>query len=139
MTLYSSQTKQARWVKRQRYQYKLFIEGKSGSTMTELRKNLLQDLGFCWDRHSEAWEIRYSELCKFLEENGHTNVPSNHQNTQLATWVKCQRRQYKMRWEEGSVNKKTLLSDERIERLEALGFEWELRSRSKLTSAEPFG
>jgi hypothetical protein len=36
-----------------------------------------------------------------------------------------------MRWEIDSSNKKTLLSKERIQRLEALGFEWELRSRSR--------
>jgi hypothetical protein len=107
------------------------MEGKSESTMTEERINLLQGIGFVWDRHSEAWEMRFSELCIFLEQNGHTNVPSNYPNTQLSTWVKCQRRQYKMHWEVNSGNKKTLLSEERIQRLEALGFEWELRPRSK--------
>jgi hypothetical protein len=107
------------------------MEGKSESTMTEERKTLLEDLGFVWDRHSEAWELRFSELSDFLQEYGHTNVQSNYRNTQLSTWVKCQRRQYKLRWEGDSANKKTLLSEERIHRLEALGFEWELRSRSK--------
>lgn len=133
ITLSKFMSIQARWVKRQRYQYKLFMEGTSGSTMTEERKSLLAELGFVWDRHSEAWEIRYAELLKFLQEHGHTNVPSNYENAQLATWIKCQRRQYKMRWEAGAENKKTLLCDERIQRLEALGFEWELRSRSKAT------
>jgi hypothetical protein len=122
----------ARWVKRQRYQYKLFISGDPASTLTQERIDVLERIGFVWDSHSAAWETRYAELADFLRMNGHTNVPSRYENSQLATWVKCQRRQYKMRKEIGlsiDQKKKTLLSDARIQRLEALGFEWELRTR----------
>ena len=47
----------ARWVKRQRYQYKLKIEGKQ-STMTDDRVVVLEALGFIWDYHGAAWQER---------------------------------------------------------------------------------
>jgi len=117
----------ARWVKRQRYQYKLKAEGKP-STMTDERIVALEQAGFVWDSHGAAWLERWQELVQFQQEFGHANVPSNHpQNPQLATWVKCQRRQYKLFWD----GKPSNMSLERIQRLESVGFEWELRMSHK--------
>jgi hypothetical protein len=113
----------ARWVKRQRYQYKLKNECKP-STMTDERILALERMGFVWDSHGAAWEERWSELGQYQGSTGHCNVPSNYNsNPQLATWVKCQRRQYKFFWD-GKPSNMTL---ERISKLENLGFEWELR------------
>jgi hypothetical protein len=114
----------ARWVKRQRYQYKLKNEGKQ-STMTDQRVVALEDHCFIWDSHGAAWQERWNELCDYKKNNGgHCNVPSNFpSNPQLATWVKCQRRQYKLYWD-GKTSNMTL---GRIAELEKLGFEWELR------------
>lgn len=117
----------ARWVKRQRYQYKLMRDGKS-STMTEERVKALEDIGFVWDSQGAAWGERLAELRQYRQEFGHCNVPSNFsQNPQLATWVKCQRRQYKLH-EEG---KPSNMTPQRVQELESLGFEWELRSYKK--------
>lgn len=117
----------ARWVKRQRYQYKLKAEGKP-STMTDERIVALEQVGFVWDSHGAAWLERWQELVYFQQEFGHANVPSNHpQNPQLATWVKCQRRQYKLFWD----GKPSNMNLERIQRLESVGFEWELRMSHK--------
>lgn len=117
----------ARWVKRQRYQYKLMIEGKA-STMTEERVKALEDIGFVWDSQGAAWEERLTELAEFRQIFQHCNVPSNYShNPQLATWVKCQRRQYKL-YSEGKPSNMTPL---RVQRLLDLGFEWELRSYKK--------
>jgi len=117
----------ARWVKRQRYQYKLKQENKP-STMTDERVAALEQVGFVWDSHGAAWMERWNELCTFVQVYGHANVPSNHpKHPQLATWVKCQRRQYKLFWE-GKPSNMTL---ERLRRLESVGFEWELRVSSK--------
>jgi hypothetical protein len=113
----------ARWVKRQRYQYKLMTSGQQ-STMTRERVKALEDIGFVWDSHGQAWEDRLRELRDYRQAHGDCNVPSNYPpNPQLATWVKCQRRQYKLYWE-GSSSNMTL---ERISDLEKIGFEWELR------------
>eukprot|EP00977_Amphora_coffeiformis_P023500 scaffold13479_cov166-Amphora_coffeaeformis.AAC.12 len=117
----------ARWVKRQRYQYKLMRDGKS-STMTEERVKALEDIGFIWDSQGAAWGERLAELQQYRREFGHSNVPSNFsQNPQLATWVKCQRRQYKLHQE----GKPSNMTPQRVRELENLGFEWELRSYKK--------
>lgn len=114
----------ARWVKRQRYQYKLMQEGKP-STMTEERVKALEEIGFIWDSQGAAWQERLGELTEFRKSFGHTNVPSNYsENCQLATWVKCQRRQYKLYCQ----GKPSNMTADRVKQLENLGFEWELRT-----------
>jgi hypothetical protein len=121
----------ARWVKRQRYQYKLMQEGKA-STMTEDRVKALEDIGFIWDSQGTAWEERLGELRVFRAAFQHCNVPSNYsENKCLSTWVKCQRRQMKL-FREG---KPSNMTPDRIEKLESLGFEWELRSYRKAGSS----
>ena len=120
----------ARWVKRQRYQYKLKNEGKQ-STMTDERIIALEKIGFIWDSHGAAWFDRLNELSDYRKLQGHCNVPSNYpKNPQLATWVKCQRRQYKLFWD-GKTSNMTL---GRIAELEKLGFEWELRAHKSSPS-----
>lgn len=109
----------ARWVKRQRYQYKLQQKG-SISTMTEERIQALESHGFVWDSHHEAFQIRLKELSEYKEVHGHTSVPGNYSNVKLATWCKCQRRQYRL-FQEG---KPCNINMERITELEELGFEW---------------
>ena len=117
----------ARWVKRQRYQYKLKIENKQ-STMTDERVEALEEHGFIWDSHGAAWQERWTELAEYQGLYGNCNVPSKYaSNPQLASWIKCQRRQYKLYFE-GNAN---TTSPERIAELESLGFEWELRKSSK--------
>lgn len=78
----------ARWVKRQRYQYKLKVEGKI-STMTDERVALLENIGFIWDSHAAAWAEKLQELKEYTKLRGDCNVPSTYPgNPQLATWVK---------------------------------------------------
>lgn len=117
----------ARWVKRQRYQYKLMLDGKQ-STMSKERVAALDRIGFVWDSQGASWYDRLDELRAFKSTHGHCNVPSNYEkNTRLAAWVKCQRRQYRL-FQEGKPNNITQL---RIIELEKLGFEWELRSNKR--------
>ena len=113
----------ARWTKRQRYQYKLKQEGKA-STMTDDRISALNELGFVWDSHGSLWEERLNELREFHRTQGHSNVPSQYDvNQKLATWVKCQRRQYKL-FVSGRHSNMTL---DRVSKLEVLDFVWEVR------------
>lgn len=114
----------ARWVKRQRYQYRLRQEGDQTSTMTDYRLKKLEDVGFVWFSHASTWEQRLEELKTFQEENGHCNVPSSYPtNPKLAVWVKCQRRQYKL-FRRG---KSSHMTQPRIEALEEINFKWEIR------------
>ncbi|CAJ1937632.1 unnamed protein product [Cylindrotheca closterium] len=112
-----------RWVKRQRYQYKLLKQGMS-STMTTDRIRKLEAIGFVWDVHAALWEERLAELTEFRKQWGHCNVPSIYKGSPvLATWVKCQRRQYKNKL----LGRKSNITDERIAALERLGFAWGVR------------
>jgi hypothetical protein len=121
----------ARWVKRQRYQYKLKIEGKE-STMTDERVVVLDEHGFIWNSHSAAWQERFNELAEYKELHENCNVPSNYSsNPQLVTWTKCQRRQYKL-YSEGKADTTT---PERIAELERIGFEWVFRRSSKISKS----
>lgn len=111
-------------MKRQRYQYKL-LQQKKQSTLTAARAKILEDVGFVWDSHSALWVERLNELKEFRKIHGHCNVPSSYpENNQLSTWVKCQRRQYKLF---KSDKKRSNLNAERIAALETLGFEWDGR------------
>jgi hypothetical protein len=113
----------ARWAKRQRYQYKLYQSGAGNSAMTEERISILDRTGFCWDAHKSLWNERFKALEEFKELHGHVNVSSNgSSNRKLATWVKCQRRQYKL-W---ALGKQANINEERIETLNAIGFRWSL-------------
>jgi hypothetical protein len=108
-------------VKRQRYQHKLLQQGQK-STLVPSRVKALEDAGFIWDSHSALWEERLNELKAYRRVHGHCNVPSTFTaNTQLSTWVKCQRRQYRL-FIDG--NPSSNLTDERIAALNELGFQW---------------
>ena len=125
----------ARWVKRQRRQYKLRLEGNSNSTMTEERIKVLNDIGFIWDSHEVIWNERFNQLVAYKQKNGHCRVPSYCKECpQLASWVKCQRRQYKLFFEEG---KGSSMNTERISLLDSIGFIWEVHPGKKKKENDP--
>jgi len=112
-----------RWVRRQRYQYNLFRQEKHSSmTLERIRK--LNNIGFVWDSREALWQERLRELLKFEEEYGNCDVPAIYApNPQLGSWVKCQRRQYKLYLEGKTSN----MTKERKEELEKYGFQWSIR------------
>jgi hypothetical protein len=92
--------------------------------MTDDRIKLLEKLGFVWDSHGAAWEDRLKELEEFKAIHKHCNVPSNYKaNSSLASWIKCQRRQYRL-YREG---KQSNITQARIDQLEAMGFSFNPR------------
>mmetsp|Transcript_21686 Transcript_21686/g.53570 ORF Transcript_21686/g.53570 Transcript_21686/m.53570 type:complete len:321 (-) Transcript_21686:804-1766(-) len=121
---YKPELGMSRWVKRQRYQYKLRSQGKV-STMTEARIKELQSIGFVWDAHAATWLQRFEELKHFRSRLGHCNVPSSFtSNPQLVSWVKCQRRQYRLFSRNNALSSMTR---NRIVKLEEIGFKWRVR------------
>eukprot|EP00980_Cylindrotheca_fusiformis_P012512 scaffold3073_cov66-Cylindrotheca_fusiformis.AAC.27 len=109
----------SQWVKRQRY-YRKHRPG----LMSERRIQKLNQLGFVWDAQEDVWKTRFEELKTFKLVHGHCNVPCKYSaNQKMATWVKCQRRQYKLR----TLAMPSSLTDERISLLEELGFVWKIR------------
>jgi hypothetical protein len=92
----SENSKLARWVKTQRMQYRLHLEG-STSPMTAFRIQESESLGFEWDSYGAAWEDRLSELADYCKIHGHSNVPRIYsENTKLGRWVGNQRNSYRL-------------------------------------------
>lgn len=100
------------WVKVQRNKQQL-------GEMSEKRLLLLNDIGFVWDPQEAQWGEMYDRLCKYRKEhNGSTRVPRSYpSDPELGAWLNTQRRAYK---------RKTL-PQERIDRLDSIGFIWEIQ------------
>ena len=75
----------------------------------------------------EVWYMRLDELKEYKSKNGHTNVSQKHGGS-LGMWVNTQRTAYS----------KGKLSDERVQKLDALDFVWNIRdwkrSQKRLTN-----
>ena len=102
----------SQWVKRQKYQYKLYQDGRH-STLTAERIELLNDIGFIWDSHVARWEKKYLELQQFYYDHGHCHIvrptSSNSKGSKhnsLYVWIKCQRRQRRF-YDEGKHSNMT--------------------------------
>lgn len=129
---YQANPELARWVKRQRYQYKLRANGKA-STMTNERISALEQLGFVWDSHGVAWMERFNELNEYFLSHGTCTISSNYIRSRgrtLSSWIKCQRRQYRI-YNEGGPS---TMTPDRIAKLENIGFQWDLRSCRNIAS-----
>ena len=86
--------------------------------LSKQRIHRLAEIGFVWDVPDALWEKRFAQLEMFMEIMGHCNVPEKwHENPQLITWVRNQR----------GYRDKGILSQERIQRLDEIGFIWNLR------------
>jgi Helicase associated domain len=94
------------------------------STITDERMELLSSIGFVFDSHLQSWEMKYASLVSFKEKHGHVGVPSKWHDKELAIWVKCQRRNYKLYCQ----GRKSAMTKERIALLEALDFNWNPRN-----------
>jgi hypothetical protein len=70
----------------------------------------LEAQGVIWDRRDVRWEENYQQLVQFEKEHGHTLVPRSHP---LGQWVLTQR------------HRKATLSQERINKMDAIGFIWD--------------
>ena len=82
------------------------------------RKQRLDALGFVWDKLEEQWEKGFRELEAYYREHGHCLVPVTFvtgSGFQLGAWIAQQRKAF------GKDN----LSDERKERLDAVGLVWD--------------
>ena len=66
--------------------------------------------------HRQLWTDKYSELKKYKDEHGNTNV-SRKTNSKLVAWITAQRKAYRVRMEGGRFG----LTDDRLKALEKLG------------------
>lgn len=124
------------WVTDQRRQYKALKQGQT-SQLTNERRDKLEHLGFVWQvRNRPEWETRYHELEQYKHHHGDCKVPQHYKpNRALGKWVAKQREQYKLMLK----GQHSFLTPYRLEKLNALGFVWQVRSGgggSSLVSGE---
>jgi superfamily II DNA or RNA helicase len=98
----------AQWVSNQRTLYK-----KSRLSKNKIKR--LEAIGFEWSIFDVSWYHFYKALQAFQKKENHCNVLQySQQDRPLGRWVYAQRKCYK----------KSKLSAEKIQLLEAIGFEW---------------
>ena len=93
------------------------IQRKKRGKMLPDQEARLSALGFVWDPFSEKWEKGFAHLQKYKEENGDCLVNYGHvtpDGFKLGGWVQKQRQ------------KRKNMSATRLERLDALGFVWDV-------------
>jgi len=149
-----------RWVDKQRIDYRRYMEKKKmdeewggwkdiwevetnqemkrvsrlWTAMTEEKIRLLEAEGFIWSVVDYWWDSKYDELCSFVALNGHCAVFTNSTGpyNSLARWAEAQRRDYR-KYKDG---KKTVLTEDRIKRLNAVNFMWEKQTKCKQAESQ---
>ncbi len=86
---------------------------------------MMEEIGFQWRKErGDLWLQHFQELVEFKERFGHCRVPHNwKENVKLARWVH-------------SLGRSRLaedLSDEKIQRLDSLGLEWQWLQKASET------
>lgn len=150
------------WVDNQRQLYRMRQEaeerGESKSTefITDERIDKLNSIGFVWNVNDHQWNLRFEELKQYISENGNSCVPGIYiPNESLGLWVAKQRRRYKVGLEANNNNNHTQKQDddgdghsinetteivplpqEKIDKLNAVGFVWDMHEASWLERYE---
>lgn len=130
----------ARWAKRQRCEYQLFMKKVKGrrdrklkSALSKERVELLNNICFCWNIKETTWMRSYQKLCEFHKEFKHTLV-MRRDDRDLAAWVKNQRRQYSFM----RKGERSSMTPERSEFLNKINFVWRVnRDRHFWAVAKP--
>lgn len=117
------------------YQRELYRKG----LLSGARKAELENLNFEWE-HSmpsahapkksaqEIWDMQLEKLKSFKSENGHCNIfVHNNEDPRLVRWIETQRTTYR----------KGQMTEDRIQKLENLGFEWTRKNRVIPSQTQP--
>uniref|UniRef100_A0A6U3UDC3 Helicase-associated domain-containing protein n=1 Tax=Ditylum brightwellii TaxID=49249 RepID=A0A6U3UDC3_9STRA len=124
--------------------------------LSEERRAKLDAIGFVWSlkkkRVDEHWDTMLQQLLDYKKEHGDCLVPSRYEkNLKLGKWVETQRYEYtklqraeqqKQKEEGGGGESSTSattksrplsirLTEERLKRLESIGFEWKVKHKMK--------
>ena len=93
--------------------------------LSEDRIRRLDSLGFVWEVFSREWDVQFQRLLAYKDVHGDVRVPQNYKSedcSSLGRWVNNQR----------VAKSKGELCEDRIRRLESLGFVWDARNRRLL-------
>jgi hypothetical protein len=106
----AADSKLGQWVSHQRIWYR-------NETLSNYRVNLLNSIGFVWNQLDIQWDEMFQRLITYKKHYGSTLVPKRYEDdTQLGKWVDTQRKNYNSK----------ILSVDRINRLESIGFVWDV-------------
>lgn len=103
----TTDTSVGRWMGQQRSEYKY-------GRLPQKYIDLLNQIGFVWDINEETWERQFLAYQEYVLQNGHSSPRHSHP---LGSWVNQQRNR----------KKAGRISQERIDRLNAVGFVWNQR------------
>ena len=116
----------ANWVAVQRYEYKLKKENRK-SLMTDERLELLNKVGFVFNVLDQKWDEMFQLLLQFRDMYGHVNIPERYSdNPSLGKWIERQRMEYQLFINGQRDSKRCRLTNERIKRLEDVGFSFSI-------------
>lgn len=121
--------KLGKWAQNQRVHYKYFCNG-DRKHIKEHRIEALNQVGFVWNVLEHAWNTNFTILSAYYEEHGNFDVPHKH-SAKLNSFVTNLRKAMR-RKKEGLFQKE--LTEERIDRLNAINFKWELKHPARQRS-----
>jgi superfamily II DNA or RNA helicase len=92
------------------------VKQRHSQTLSEARRQQLDELGFVWDPLQTDWAEGFRYLTIYKEREGHCRVPAAHKENglRLGQWVRRQR------------ESRETMSDNRRQRLDDLGFVWDV-------------
>ena len=120
--------KLGRWVERQRVDYKKCRQGKP-SNITQERIDQLNSIEFEWSLRETSWNQHFEALQSFKADKGHCRASQHYETSdgiKLGRWAHKQRTEYS-KLQQG---KSSSITQERINQLNSLGFEWNLPETS---------
>lgn len=118
------------WVNKIRMEKKRFDRGER-SSLSRGRIEKLNQLNFCWgnNKGDEKWEEHFQSLVQYKEFNGHCNVRTKScTHPSLGRFVSTQRYEYR----KFIAGKRSLLDQNKVDRLEGIGFTWNLLKRNDI-------
>jgi hypothetical protein len=92
------------------------VQRQSKNSLPEGRVQRLDELGFVWHERETAWEDGFHRLKLYKEREGHCRAPVRYKDSngfRLGQWVFSQRQS------------RDSLSDDRLQKLNELGFDWD--------------
>jgi len=122
---YSDNTSLGHWCKSMRHAYNRTQKGLEtrGVNLQPYRIEQLEEIGFKWHAHDASFHKRCHELMAFRKEFGHCNVPRTYQDIpSFGIW--CDSMSYAYRRLQKGKKIRSNLSQDRIKRLEEIGFKW---------------
>merc|ERR1711865_535808 len=81
------------WAKYERSQYRLYLNGKPSTGMTQERVQALEDLGFDWGKSNFTFEERLTQVGLYIQkQNNNTYIPKGFKGyNNLGKWTNEQR------------------------------------------------